>query len=288
VFVTSFTRRHADAHESRTRVAHDRPHVREVQVDEAGDRDQVGDPLNSLAQHVVSHAECLCERGTPLDDLEKLFVGDHDHRVHLVREAVDPVLGRLHALAALELEGLGDDADGQGADLVLGDLCDDRSSSCPGPTAGARGHKNHVGALERLLDLIPALGRRAGADFRIPAGAKAAGQLGPDVQLDVRIAHEQGLGVGVQRDELHAPEARIDHPVDGVRAATTDSDHLDNREVGGLHAQLFAFGCWDAFNLVPASLFRPTLLRWLRVSTFAMCGKTPATVGDWAVSVNTG
>jgi hypothetical protein len=58
-----------------------------------------------------------------------------------------------------------------------------------------------------------------------------AGELATDVELDVGVAHEQGLGVGVDRDELDALEAHLDHAVDGVDATASDADHLDDGEV---------------------------------------------------------
>ena len=54
---------HADPEQRLTRLGHDRPHVGEVQVDEAGQRDQVENALHALAQHVVDHAERLDHRG---------------------------------------------------------------------------------------------------------------------------------------------------------------------------------------------------------------------------------
>ena len=42
---------------------------------------------------------------------------------------------------------------------------------------------------------------------------------------------EQRLRVGVDRDELDALQARVDHPVDGVATAAADADDLDHREV---------------------------------------------------------
>jgi hypothetical protein len=62
-------------------------------------------------------------------------------------------------------------------------------------------------------------------------GAEAPGQLAADVELDVGVAHQQGLRVGVDRDELDALEADLDHPVDGVDAAAADADDLDDRQV---------------------------------------------------------
>src|SRR3954447_25385440 len=69
------------------------------------------------------------------------------------------------------------------------------------------------------------------ADLGVGAGAEAPGELPADVELDVGVAHEQGLGVGVDRDELHTLEPDLDHPVDGVDTATADADDLDDRQV---------------------------------------------------------
>ena len=55
--------------------------------------------------------------------------------------------------------------------------------------------------------------------------------LAADVELHVGVAHEQGLRVGVHRDELDALQPGVDHPVDGVAAAAADPDDLDHRQV---------------------------------------------------------
>ncbi len=72
---------------------------------------------------------------------------------------------------------------------------------------------------------------RLPADLRIRAGAEAAGEFTADVELDVGVAHEQSLGVGVDRDELDALETDLDHAVDGVHTATADPDDLYHRQV---------------------------------------------------------
>ena len=53
----------------------------------------------------------------------------------------------------------------------------------------------------------------------------------PDVELDVGVAHEQRLRIGVDGDELDALQTGVDHAVDGVDAATTDADDLDDGEI---------------------------------------------------------
>ena len=65
------------------------------------------------------------------------------------------------------------------------------------------------------------------ADGRIGARAQPPGQVAPDIELDVRVGHEQRLGVGVHGDELDATQVGLDHAVDGVDATAADPDDLD-------------------------------------------------------------
>ena len=69
------------------------------------------------------------------------------------------------------------------------------------------------------------------ADGRVGARAQAARDLAADVDLHVGVAHLQRLRVGVDGDELHAAQPRVDHAVDGVGAAAAHADHLDDGEV---------------------------------------------------------
>ena len=132
--------------------------------------------------------------------------------------------------AALEGERPGDDADGQGAERA-GDVGDDRRAAGAGAAALAGGDEDHVGALEDLLDLLAVVLGGLRADVGVGAGAETTGQLAADVELDVGVAHQQRLRVGVDRDELDALETDLDHAVDGVDAAAADADDLDDGEV---------------------------------------------------------
>ena len=222
--------RDPDAHQRRTGVAHDRPHVGEVEVDEAGHGDQVGDALDALAEDVVGHAEGVDDRGLALDHLKQPVVLDHDQRVDLIAQGVDAALGLLAPPAALERERPRDDADGERvqAPRQLGDDgC--RAGARAAPLAG--GDEDHVRALQCLLELVPALLRGGATNVRVGPGAEAVRPLRTDLELDVAVAHQQRLRVGVHRDELDAPEARVDHSVDGVRAAAAHADDLDHCEV---------------------------------------------------------
>ena len=98
------------------------------------------------------------------------------------------------------------------------------------PISLARGHEDHVRALERFLQLVAALVRRGPANFRVGAGAEATGRLRADLELHVRVGHQERLGVGVDSDELAAGQSGVDHAVDGVRAAAADADDLQDCE----------------------------------------------------------
>ena len=65
------------------------------------------------------------------------------------------------------------------------------------------------------------------------ARAQPLGQLAADVHLDLGVADGQLLHVRVDRDEVDVGDARVDHPVERVQAGAADSDHADDREVGG-------------------------------------------------------
>ena len=83
-----------------------------------GQRDEVGDALHALAQHVVGDAERLDHRGLLVEHREQAVVGHDDQRVDLGAERLDPGLGLVGALGPLEAERLRHDADGQRADLA--------------------------------------------------------------------------------------------------------------------------------------------------------------------------
>ena len=100
-----------------------------------------------------------------------------------------------------------------------------------GAAALAGGDEDHVRAADGLLQLLAALLGGVATHPRVGAGAEALGDRAADVDLDVGVAHRQRLRVGVDGDELHAADARVDHPVDGVGAAAADAHDLDDRQV---------------------------------------------------------
>src|SRR5690606_33831610 len=87
------------------------------------------------------------------------------------------------------------------------------------------------GAGQCLFDLGAVIFGGLTTDLGIAARAEAAGELASDVELDVGVAHQERLRVGVDGDELDALEACVDHAVDRVDAAAAYPDDLDDRKV---------------------------------------------------------
>ncbi len=172
---------------------------------------------------------------------EQPVVGNHDQGVDLLAELGDPCLGLHGPDPSLESEGSGHDPNGQGTQIAR-DIGNDWRTTRPGAATLARGDEDHVGALQGLLDDAAILLGRAAPDLRVAARAEPTGELLADVELELRVTHEQRLGVGVDGDELHAFEAGVDHPVDGVDAATADADDLDDGQVV-LGCEGHGFGC---------------------------------------------
>ena len=211
-------------------VPHRRADVGEVEVDQARERDQLGDALHALAQDVVGDLEGLDHRRVLREDREELLVRHHDQRVDLGREGVHPVVRLRGAARALEAERLGDDADRERADVAR-EASDDRSGSGTRASAGAGGHEDHVGALEEALDLVLLLERGAVAELGVRARAQAAAGAGAQMHGHVGQRLLERLKVGVDRHELDAGDAGLDHAVDRVHAGAADADHADHGRV---------------------------------------------------------
>ena len=129
---TLLARRLAGAHHRLAHLAHHGADVGEVEIDQAFLHHQVGDAGDARIEHLVGHREGVREGGLLVGDPEQVLVRDDEQCVDRLLQLDDALLGDPHAAHALELERLGDDADGEDADL-LGAARDDRAAPVPVP-----------------------------------------------------------------------------------------------------------------------------------------------------------
>ena len=200
--------------------------VGKVQVDEAGVLDQIRDGLHRLAEHVVGDLKGILEGDLLVGGELQPLVGDDDQGVHLAPELLDAGLSLLHPAAALKGEGLGDHAHGEQTGL-LGDVGHNGGRAGAGAAAHAGGDEDHVGILQGLGDLAPALLGGLAAHLRVGARPLAAGELLTDLDLVGGAGSGQRLLVRIDGDKIHTLHAGAHHAVDHVAAAAAHTDDLD-------------------------------------------------------------
>ena len=224
VFALAF----AGAHHRLTHLAHHRTHVGKIEVDEARHDHQIGDRPHTLLEHFVGKLEGFLEGGFGLGDQEQVLVGDDDQRVDVALQFLDPGFGRAHAAGALEQERFGDNADGEHAHAARR-FGDDRRGAGAGAPAHAGRDEAHVDALECALDIGDGFFGCGLAHFGPRACAKAAGDVGPELDALFGRAGGKRLCVGIGDDELDALDLGRDHVGDGIAARAADPDHSDAR-----------------------------------------------------------
>ena len=210
---------------------HHGTNVREIDVDHARAGDELGDPLHRAEQHVVRRREGLLERHSIAQHAQQLLIGNGNQGIHVLAQLDDPLLRDRHPALELERERLGDHGDGQDPHLAR-NLCDDRRCTGAGAAAHARGDEHHVGSVEEIDQALAILQRRLAADFGMGAGAEPLGDVGAQLQDGSGRVVLQGLGIGVDTDELDTFDLARHHVLDGVAAAAADPDDANHRVVG--------------------------------------------------------
>src|SRR6476469_1615053 len=180
-------------------------------------------------QDFVGNLKRFRNRCFGIDHGQQALIRDRDQRIDVVAQLVDAFVGGPLAPVALEIKRPCDYADSQCAGR-LGNPGNDWRCPGPGAAAHAGGDEDHVGVTGHLADRIRALFGRAQTNLWSSAGTEPLGQLVADTHRKRRAAVQQRLAVGVDRDELNAVDAGIDHAVDRVATRATDADHLDPGE----------------------------------------------------------
>ena len=159
------------AHHGVTLAGHDRFHVGKVAIDDAGNRDDVGDALDGLAQNVVGDAEGFEEARAVLDAFHQPLVGNNDDGVDAADQLGEGLLGLLHAALAFESERLRDHSHSERAELAR-KIRNDGRGAASRAAAQTGGDEHHVRAVESFEDFLRVFERGFAADLRIGACAQ--------------------------------------------------------------------------------------------------------------------
>src|SRR5690606_20802874 len=134
----------------------------------------------------------------------------------------------LHPLGPFEQEGLGDDTNGEDAEL-FGDFSHYRTGTCARATAHTGGNEHHMGAIERSANLFACRFSSRPSLFRLGTSAQPG-----TTQLDLNgcFAGSQCLCIGIGANEIHSVYAGTDHVRYRISAGSADTDHLYDGATG--------------------------------------------------------
>ncbi len=153
----------------------------------------------------------------------------------MLLQLLDARFGRPRPLRPFEGERAGDDADGQCPGLACG-AGDGGRRARARAAAHARGHEDHIGAGQRVAQLLQRLFGRPRARLWVAAGAEAARRPLADGDAHRGHAAQQRLLVGVDGHKLDPDDVLIDHAVHGIAATAAHANHANQRRAfGGRH-----------------------------------------------------
>ncbi|CDC63882.1 putative uncharacterized protein [Clostridium sp. CAG:448] len=195
----------ANTHVGIACILHNGGNVIEVQVDESGHVNQLGNTLHTAAQNIVRTLESIHQRNALIGRFLQFIVRNHNQRINILAQLGNTGFRIGFAHLSFKREGLGHNTDGQNAHLLC-TTCNHRRRACSSASAHAGSHKHHVGVVEQFFDVIQRLLRRTFADLRLCACTATAGQLLADHQLFLRIGSAQRLTVRIDGNKFHASD----------------------------------------------------------------------------------
>src|SRR6266511_2750850 len=213
------------SHQSHSHTLHNRFNVREVEVDQTGNCNQIANPLYSLTQNIIGHSKRICQRGIFVYSVQQTLVGNRDHGVHAFTQLTQTVFGLLHPAAPFKMKGLRYHCDCQRLKFRRERSYDWRPARASAAAESSR-NKNHIGAFKHFDDLVGIFKSSFAAYARIGAGAESFCEPAAELNFDWCPRSLQCLQIGVRNEEFNALNAGFDHAINGIAAATTDSDHF--------------------------------------------------------------
>ena len=216
----------ANAHVSEACALHDAGDVSEVEVDEAGVLDKVGNAGDGLTQNVVRYLKRVCESYLLISRVFQAVVRDDKQRIDLAEQLLDTGVCLVHTALALELERRSDNADGKYTGLAR-DIRDNGSRTGAGAAAHTGGDEQHVRIFNGLCYVVLALLGGILADLRVGSCALTMGHLLAYLELLIRVGNGQRLLVRIDGNKLDTLCAGLYHSIYDVVAGTADTNYLN-------------------------------------------------------------
>ena len=104
--------RTTDTHERRASVRHHGAHIREIDVDQARQSNNIGDAADALAKNIVGEQKRILHRQRRVHGGEQAIVRNNDERIHVLSQTFDGFHRLVVSLTSFKLERHRHDADG--------------------------------------------------------------------------------------------------------------------------------------------------------------------------------
>ena len=210
-------------HHSRAAFTHHGTQVFEVNIDDAGRMNDLGNTVTGLVKHIVCGGKAVNHRGLTAHFVFELVVENHDEAVDLVLKVFNAGLRLAHTAGTFKLKGLGDDRNRENAEL-FGNLGNHGSRTGSGAAAHAGRDKEKMRTLKRLTDLVG--GFLCGHGTHFGFGARTEPGL-TERNHDVGPGAAQRLLIRVGSNKRNSLSLIVDHVLNGIAAATADTDDFD-------------------------------------------------------------
>ena len=179
-----------------------------------------------MTQHIIGNAEGIKHRGTAVNNLQQAVIRNRNQGINLFLQVDNALLCLVQTTTAFKHKRLGNNADGQCANL-FGTFCHNMRGTGTSAAAHTGGNKNHICTLECFDNLVASFLSSLFANLRISTGAKALSQLFANLDLCFSLRKHQCLCITVHSNKFHATYLGGNHAVDSVVAAAADTDYLD-------------------------------------------------------------
>ena len=214
-------------HQGDTAIFHGRIDIGEIQVDDTGQGDDLGDALRGYGQRIIRLAERVHDGQVRINLTQPLIV-DHQKSVNILGDLLNAIQGLYDLPLALEQEWDRHDSHGQDAHIFR-DTSDDRSGTRSGSSTHTSGDKNHLRAVvKHITQIVNAFLGRHHSPLGLVSRSQALRDLPSQQQLHRDIRTIQGLIVRITQHESNILDPFLEHVRDSVATSAANPDHLNN------------------------------------------------------------